>query len=97
GRVVFVCTRNSARSQLAASLWNGASAVPATSAGTHPAPEVHPGAVAVARRRHLSLVPQPPRHVDDVLAAQDLVVTVCDNAHEELSALPAPPIPPCMH
>ncbi|HXV93148.1 MAG TPA: helix-turn-helix domain-containing protein, partial [Pseudonocardia sp.] len=33
-RVVFVCTENSARSQLAAALWNGESAVPATSAGT---------------------------------------------------------------
>lgn len=96
-RVVFVCTQNSARSQLAASLWNDASAVPATSAGTHPALEVHPGAVAVARRRHLSLVAAPPRHVDDVLAAQDLVVTVCDNAHEELAASPAPPGPPGLH
>jgi ArsR family transcriptional regulator, arsenate/arsenite/antimonite-responsive transcriptional repressor / arsenate reductase (thioredoxin) len=91
GRVVFVCTQNSARSQLAASLWNDTSPVPATSAGTHPAPEVHPGAVAVARRRHLSLVAAPPRHLDDVLAEQDIVVTVCDNAHEELSAQPAQP------
>jgi len=31
-RVVFVCTENSARSQLAAGLWNGASVVSATSA-----------------------------------------------------------------
>ena len=37
-RVVFVCTHNSARSQLAAALWNDTSPVPATSAGTHPAP-----------------------------------------------------------
>ena len=62
-RVVFVCTHNSARSQLAAAMWNDHSPVPATSAGTHPAPRVHPGAVAVAHRRHLSLVPAPPRHV----------------------------------
>ena len=88
-RVVFVCTQNSARSQLAASLWNDTSPVPATSAGTHPATEIHPGAVAVARRRHLSLVAAPPRHLDDVLAEQDLVVTVCDNAHEELATQPA--------
>jgi len=85
GRVVFVCTQNSARSQLAASLWNDTSPVLATSAGTHPAPAVHPGAIAVARRRRLSLVSTPPRHLDDVLAEQDLVVTVCDNAHEELA------------
>jgi ArsR family transcriptional regulator, arsenate/arsenite/antimonite-responsive transcriptional repressor / arsenate reductase (thioredoxin) len=85
-RVVFVCTQNSARSQLAASLWNDASPVPATSAGTRPAPAVHPGAVEVARRRHLTLLPAPPRHVEDVVAATDLLVTVCDGAHEELAA-----------
>jgi protein-tyrosine-phosphatase len=84
-RVVFVCTHNSARSQLAAAMWNDHSPVPATSAGTHPAPRVHPGAVAVARRRHLALVPAPPRHIHDVLGPADLVVTVCDSAHEELA------------
>jgi protein-tyrosine-phosphatase/DNA-binding transcriptional ArsR family regulator len=84
-RLVFVCTQNSARSQLAAAMWNDHSPVPATSAGTHPAPRVHPGAVAVAHRRHLSLVPAPPRHVHDVLDPADLVVTVCDSAHEELT------------
>lgn len=88
-RVVFVCTHNSARSQLAVALWNGASPVPATSAGTHPAPAVHPGAIAAARRHRVPLAPVLPRHVDDVLPAHradaaDLVVTVCDAAHEEL-------------
>lgn len=83
-RVVFVCTANTARSQLAAALWNRASAVPATSAGTRPADRVAPGAVAVARRRHLPLQQVRPRALDDVLNADDYVVTVCDNAHEEL-------------
>src|ERR687897_1597501 len=49
-RVVFVCTENSARSQLAAAMWSDTSAVPATSAGTHPAPAIHPGALAAAQR-----------------------------------------------
>ena len=88
-RVVFVCTHNSARSPLAAAMWNDTSPVPATSAGTDPAPRVHPGAVAVARRRHLSLVPARPRHVRDVLDPADLVVTVCDSAHEELATVAA--------
>ena len=86
-RVVFVCTHNSARSQLAAALWNGTSPIPATSAGTHPAPAVHPGAIAAARRHRVPLAPVPPRHVDDVLRPDDadLVITVCDAAHEELA------------
>lgn len=89
-RVVFVCTANSARSQLAAALWNRASEVPATSAGTAPADRIDPGAVAVARRRRLRLRQARPRALDDVLAADDLVVTVCDRAHEELRHHPTP-------
>ena len=63
-RVVFVCTANSARSQLAAALWSAESLVPATSAGTQPAATIHPGALAVARRRSLTLTPSAPRHVE---------------------------------
>ena len=90
-RVVFVCTHNSARSQLAAALWNDTSPVSATSAGTHPAPAVHPGAIAAAQRHHVPLTPAAPRHVDDVLGSapgvEDLVITVCDAAHEELAGV----------
>lgn len=83
-RVVFVCTHNSARSQLAAALWRRHSDVPSTSAGTEPAPRVHPGAVSAAKRHHLNIRTAKPRRVNDVLRPDDLVVTVCDNAHEEL-------------
>lgn len=83
-RVVFVCTANTARSQLAAALWSQASAVPATSAGTHPAEGIAPGAVAVARRRGLQLERVRPRALEGVLEADDFMITVCDNAHEEL-------------
>jgi protein-tyrosine-phosphatase/DNA-binding HxlR family transcriptional regulator len=83
-RVVFVCTANSARSQLAAALWRHASPVPATSAGTHPAPRIDPGAVAAAERHQLPLRRLRPRVLDDVHDQADLVITVCDLAHEEL-------------
>src|SRR5512147_2971352 len=46
GDALFVCRANSARSQLAAGLWHQATGETATSAGTHPADRVHPGAVA---------------------------------------------------
>ncbi|MEL6894350.1 MAG: helix-turn-helix domain-containing protein, partial [Actinomycetota bacterium] len=55
GPVVFVCSHNSARSQLAAALWSARTGEPATSAGTHPAERVHPGAIAAARRIGLDL------------------------------------------
>jgi protein-tyrosine-phosphatase len=83
-RVVFVCTHNSARSQLAAALWARASAVPAASAGTDPAPRVHPRAVRVGRRHGLTLRDARTSHVAQVLRPDDLVVAVCDNAYERL-------------
>ena len=83
-RVVFVCTANTARSQLAAALWNRVSPVPATSAGTHPGDTIAPGAVAAAERHRLPLRRLRPQALDDVLADGDYLVTVCDNAHEEL-------------
>ena len=83
-RVLFVCTANSARSQLAAALWGHASAVPAASAGTHPADRIDPGAIAAAQRHRLPLRRLRPRSIEDVQAGGDLVITVCDLAHEEL-------------
>ena len=87
-RVVFVCSQNSARSQLAAALWTRHSPVPATSAGTHPAARVHPGAVKAARRHHLPFHPHTPRHLTDVLHPDDFVIAVCDRVHEELDTAP---------
>jgi protein-tyrosine-phosphatase len=84
-RVVFVCTHNSARSQLAAALWKRRSEVPAASAGTRPARRVHPLAIAAAREHGLSLTRARTTHVDEVLRPGDLVVAVCDSAHEQLA------------
>jgi len=81
-RVVFVCTRNSARSHLARAAFQRTSGVPATSAGTAPAASVHPAAARAARRHGLDLRGHPTAHVDDVLRDDDLVVAVCDNAYE---------------
>ena len=60
-RALFVCTRNSARSQLAAALWRSFADAPAESAGTHPADRVHPGAIAAARRARVTMRRQPRR------------------------------------
>jgi ArsR family transcriptional regulator, arsenate/arsenite/antimonite-responsive transcriptional repressor / arsenate reductase (thioredoxin) len=83
-RVLFVCTANSARSHLAAALWRHTSSLPAVSAGTHPGARIEPGAIAAARRHRLPMRRLRPRHISDVQQDGDLVITVCDLAHEEL-------------
>ncbi|MEU8256605.1 helix-turn-helix domain-containing protein [Micromonospora inaquosa] len=93
GRVVFVCTRNSARSQLAAALWSDRTHTSTASAGTQPAERVHPRAVAVAHRHGLPLNPTGTAHVADIVRDDDLLIAVCDNAHEELTG----PIRPRLH
>lgn len=88
GPAMFLCSHNSARSQLAAALWTARTGQPAASAGTHPVSRVHEAAVAAGRRAGLDLsrvVPRLVEHIDP--AAQ--VVTVCDRAHEELDPGPA--------
>lgn len=87
GPALFVCTANSARSQLAAALWEQLVGEPAASAGTHPAPKVSAGAVAAARRAGLDLSDATPQLLEPSPHAA-LVVTVCDRAHEELDGHP---------
>jgi ArsR family transcriptional regulator, arsenate/arsenite/antimonite-responsive transcriptional repressor / arsenate reductase (thioredoxin) len=84
GQAFFVCTRNSARSQLAAALWRSLADAPAESAGTHPADRVNMGAIAAAKRARVTMDGTPPRSLDELDHLPSLVVTVCDQAHEEL-------------
>ena len=83
-RIVFVCTANSARSQLAQAVWNATSDIPATSAGTHPAEALAPGAVEVAGAHGLDLSSAVTTRFVPSGRGDDLVITVCDQAHEEL-------------
>jgi ArsR family transcriptional regulator, arsenate/arsenite/antimonite-responsive transcriptional repressor / arsenate reductase (thioredoxin) len=86
GAALFVCTKNSARSQLAAALWTEVTGAEGTSAGTHPASRIHPQAISAARRAGLRLPDADPRHLDQVHPKPALVITVCDQVHEELQA-----------
>ena len=85
-RVVFVCTHNSARSQLAAALWRDRIGGPVASAGTQPAARIHPRAIKVAHRHGLILQATRTAHVAQIIHDGDLVIAVCDNAHEDLTA-----------
>lgn len=89
-RVLFVCTANSARSQLAAALWRARTGADALSAGTDPADRVHPEAVGIARQRGLDLGGARPRGYGDLDVVPDLVVSVCDRARESSIGFDAP-------
>lgn len=74
--VLFVCTANSARSQLAAALWARRTGAPARSAGQAPAQRVHPEAVAIAAAHGLDLSEAVPRGYDTIGPDPDLIVSV---------------------
>lgn len=83
GRVAFVCTRNSARSKLAAAWWRRVSDLPVVDAGTDPAPAPHPLAIRIATRHGLA-VDDTMRDAAATLDGDDLVIAVCDHVHETL-------------
>ncbi len=85
--VVFVCTHNSARSQMAAAIWNKAPGAYAESAGTDPALKVHPMAIETSTRHGLDLTGCIPRPLSSVEWEPDLVITVCDEAREQLGRI----------
>lgn len=82
GDVVFVCTRNSARSQFAAALWQEMTGEPAGSAGREPSPVVHPKAVEIAAEFGLDISEATPAGYERITTPPSLVVSVCDLARE---------------
>lgn len=84
-RVLFLCTENSARSQIAEALLSARrdSGLVAASAGTDPAAQVHPFAIAELRSLGIDWSGARTKSIDEVgRDAWDLVITVCDRARE---------------
>jgi protein-tyrosine-phosphatase len=92
-RVLFLCTGNSARSQIAEALAVHLShgGVEAASAGSHPK-ALHPNAVRVMQRRGIDISAQRTKHVDELAGTRfDVVVTLCDKVREVCPELPSHP------
>ena len=91
--VLFLCTGNSARSQIAQAICEqlAGGAVTAASAGSHPKP-LHPNAVRVMRERGIDISSRPSRHFS-ALAGQrfDYAVSLCDRVREACPDFPGPP------
>jgi len=83
-KLLILCTGNSCRSQMAeAFLKSFDSRLEVWSAGTNPAPQVNPNAIAVMKEAGIDISENKPKKVDQFLADSfDYVITVCDNARE---------------
>jgi ArsR family transcriptional regulator, arsenate/arsenite/antimonite-responsive transcriptional repressor / arsenate reductase (thioredoxin) len=93
-RVLFLCTGNSARSQMAAALLEARTggAVDARSAGSHPK-ALHPHAVRVMAARGIDIAGRSPTHLDRFARTRfDRVVTLCDKVREVCPEFPGAPV-----
>jgi len=92
-RVLFLCTGNSARSQMAEALAEQMSAgtVRAASAGSHPKP-LHPNAVRVMRERGIDLAGHRPKHLAEFTDQRfDIIISLCDRVREVCPDFPGAP------
>ena len=92
-RVLFLCTGNSARSQMAEALAGqmSAGAVRAVSAGSHPKP-LHPNAVRVMRERGIDLARRRSKHLSEFTGRRfDYVISLCDRVREVCPEFPGSP------
>jgi ArsR family transcriptional regulator, arsenate/arsenite/antimonite-responsive transcriptional repressor / arsenate reductase (thioredoxin) len=93
GRVLFLCTGNSARSQIAEALIEHMSGgtVKASSAGSHPK-SLHPNAVKVMRKRGIDISGNRTKHLDEFRSQRfDRVITLCDRVREICPEFPSHP------
>jgi protein-tyrosine-phosphatase/DNA-binding transcriptional ArsR family regulator len=92
-RVLFLCTGNSARSQIAEALVEqlAGNAVVAVSAGSHPKP-LHPNAVRVQRERGIDLSGRRSKHLSEFAGQRfDYVISLCDRVREVCPEFPGHP------
>jgi protein-tyrosine-phosphatase len=93
-RVLFLCTENSARSQMAEALLRHLShgTVEAASAGSIPAAQIHPLARRCMEECGIDISQQYPKHFE-VFRGQhfDAIVTVCDRVMESCPTFPDDP------
>ena len=93
-RLLFLCTGNSARSQIAEALTThkSAGAIEARSAGSHPKP-LHPNAVRALAERGIDIASCSAKPLTRFTRSRfDRVITLCDKVREVCPEFPGSPI-----
>ena len=93
-RVLFLCTGNSCRSQMAEGWLRhlAGDRFESLSAGAKPAGYIHPLAIRVMQEAGIDISPQSSKHIREFLPPMgtppDLIISVCGNAEKECPLFP---------
>lgn len=93
-RVLFVCTENAGRSQIAEALLRdkGHRAFHVGSAGSHPAAHVHPIALEILGEQGIEWNGRPKGFDAVIDQPWDMIITLCDRAKEACPTFPGQPV-----
>ena len=82
-KVLFLCTENSCRSQMAEGLlkYKSNGEIDVSSAGSHPN-RIHPDAIKVMKEINIDISKQTSNHINEFIKSEiNVLITVCNNAN----------------
>ncbi|MDB2350778.1 arsenate reductase ArsC [Candidatus Marinimicrobia bacterium] len=89
-RIIFICTGNSCRSQIAEGLMRDSAGenFDVLSAGTHPS-KVHPAAIRVMKEWSIDIQNQKSESINNYLEKNiEIIITVCEKANQTCPSFP---------
>ena len=89
-RIIFICTGNSCRSQMAEGLMKDSAGenFDVLSAGTHPS-KVHPAAIKVMKEWGIDIQNQKSESINNYLEKNiEIIITVCEKANQTCPSFP---------
>lgn len=93
-RIAFICTGNSARSQMAEGFARKIAEtlgldLQVYSAGSNPATEINPLAIKVMKEKNIDISSQRPKGIEAIpYQDMDIVITLCDSAKQTCPVIP---------
>lgn len=94
-KVLFLCVKNSSRSQMAEILLNyrGGDRFEAVSAGSRPVSSIYPLTLRLMEKSGFDLTGKRPKSINEYINEEfDFIITLCDKMKEECPVFPGQPI-----